>query len=145
VVSRRTLNQLGEALGIHGHLEARIGNQPIQQTLVGNALEALFGALYLDFGYRRTEKILMRLLQKHGIYDRMYEVTDFKSKLHEYCQKKKLVLQFSVDKEKQHADDYYETSVFVGDRRSGVGRGRSKKSAEQAAAREACLRIFGGA
>jgi ribonuclease-3 len=143
VVSRRTLNELGERLGVEEHLDVRMGNQPVQQTLIGNAVEALIGALYLDRGYRTTEKAVLRLLHEQGIEERMYDLTDFKSKLHEHCQKKKRVLRFDVIKEKAHANDVYEIAVFVDDRNMGSGIGKSKKGAEQAAAREACRRIFG--
>lgn len=143
VVSRKALNQLGEALNISELLEVRIGNQPVQQTLVGNALEALIGALYLDCGYRTTERVVLNLLRVHGLDERMYDVSDFKSKLHEYCQKRKRSLHFEVVKEKSGADDYYEMIAYVDHRQCGVGRGKSKKSAQQAAAHEACLRIFG--
>lgn len=143
VVSRRTLNELGQRLGVEDHLDVRMGNQPVQQTLIGNAVEALIGALYLDRGYRTTEKAVLRLLQEQGIEDSMYELTDFKSKLHEHCQKKKRVLRFEITKEKAHANDVYEIAVYVDDRNMGSGIGKSKKGAEQAAAREACRRIFG--
>jgi ribonuclease-3 len=142
VVSRKTLNQLGSELGIEEYLEVRMGNQPIQQTLIGNALEALIGALYLDHGYRATERAVMKLLHKFGVDGSMYDLTDFKSKLHEHCQKKKKHLAFKVIKEKEHANDVYKMIVEIDHQLMGVGTGRSKKGAEQAAARVACAKVF---
>ncbi len=143
VVSRKMLNQLGKELGVEELLNVKMGSQPVQLTLVGNALEALIGAIYVDQGYRVCKKVVIKLLKDLKIDDRIHEVTDFKSKLHEYCQKRKKSLRFDVLREKRTVSGTYEIGVYVNDRQLGLGVGKSKKHAEQLAAKEACQRIFG--
>lgn len=143
VVSRRMLNQLGRELKVETMLETRMGSQPIQPALIGNALEALIGAVYLDKGYRKTEAIVLKLLRDYRVNERIQVITDYKSKLHEYCQKHRKSLNFVVVREKQDIEGSYEVQVHVGEKAMGKGSGASKKSAEQAAAFQACRRIFG--
>lgn len=144
VVSRKMLNHIGNELELERELIVKIGNQPIQNTLVGNALEALIGAIYLDQGYKRTTEIVLALLSKYKIDERIHDVTDFKSKLHEWSQKRKKELQFAVlDDIQADANDRYRIAAVIDGKQMGVGYGKSKKSAEQMAARYACERIFG--
>lgn len=143
VVSRKMLNMVGDKLEISEYLIARLGKQPVHRSMIGNALEALIGAIYLDKGYEFTAKKVLALLKDNGIDKRVHTVTDFKSKLHEWCQKRKVSLSFEVIRENPVVDapDRYEIVAFVDGDALGRGKGKSKKSAEQQAAREACEAI----
>lgn len=145
VVSRRMLNQIGISLGIEDMLEKRLGRQPVHRSMVGNALEALIGAMYLDKGFVFTTEKLLHLLREHRVDERVHVTTDFKSKLHEWCQKKRKTLSFNVVHE--HPDpshpERYEIVVYVEENAVGRGRGKSKKVAEQQAARQACRHFIG--
>lgn len=144
IVSRKTLNSIGDELGIAENLEARLGKQPIHRSMIGNALEAIIGAMYLDKGYKFTNTKVMEILRSHNIENRVHDVTDFKSKLHEWCQKRKVSLTFDVIREnpESNATDRYEIVVFVDEVAQGRGKGKSKKSAEQQAAKEACVKLI---
>lgn len=145
VVSRRMLNQIGSSLGIEATLEKRLGKQPVHRSMIGNALEAIIGAMYLDKGFEFTTRKMLMLLKEHRVDERVHDTTDFKSKLHEWCQKKRKSLSFNVVRE--HPDpghnERYEIVVYVEGEAVGRGRGKSKKSAEQHAARRACNHFFG--
>lgn len=144
IVSRRTLNQIGDRLDIGNHIEARLGKQPMHRSMIGNALEALIGAMYLDKGYKFTARKMLELLEANDIQERVHDVTDFKSKLHEWCQKHKKSLSFEVIRENPSSNsiDRYEIVAYVDGEAYGRGKGKSKKGAEQQAAQQVCANLI---
>ncbi|MFN5619950.1 MAG: ribonuclease III family protein, partial [Flavobacteriales bacterium] len=94
VVRRENLNMIGYTLRIHEVLHLNLGRQDMHDSIVGNALEALVGALYLDRGFEATRDIVLKLLKQHGLDTRVHDDIDYKSKLHEWCQKHKRTLGF---------------------------------------------------
>lgn len=143
VVSRRMLNAIGDKLEISENLTARLGKQPIHSSMVGNALEALFGAMYIDKGFTFTFEAILELLKENGIDQKVHDTTDFKSKLHEWSQKTRKTLTFEVESEvPENGNSRYVIVALVNGDVVGKGKGKSKKVAEQLAAREACKVIF---
>ena len=144
LVSRESLNLLGEEIGVEHLLDAQTGKGPVHASLRGNAMEALVGAVYLDRGFTRTQKGVLKLLKRFDVDSRLQATVDFKSKIHEWGQKRKRKVQFKVIREfKRDGQQLYQMQVLVGGKVMGTSDGPSKKSAEQAAAREACRHIFG--
>ena len=144
LVSRESLNLLGEEIGVEHLLDAQTGKGPVHASLRGNAMEALVGAVYLDRGFSRTQKAVLKLLKRFDVDRRLQATVDFKSKIHEWGQKRKRKVQFKVIREfKREGQQLYQMQVLVGGKVMGTSDGTSKKSAEQAAAREACRHIFG--
>ena len=92
IVSRKNLNLLGEFIDLEILLEVKMRREDIRPTMVGNAMESLIGALYLDFGYVRTNKALINLLKRFGLDEKIHETTDFKSQLHHWAQKQRVTL-----------------------------------------------------
>ncbi len=112
-------------------------------NILGDAFEALLGALYLDQGIEAVRDFVVPLLEQatpeivQAKLDR-----DAKSHLQEWSQgvlgvtpRYKLVATEGPD----HAR-VFTVEVRLGDRVAGVGRGSSKQMAEQLAAREALAR-----
>jgi len=115
----------------------------IRQNMLGNAMEALIGAVYLDHGYSRTNNSLIKLMKRFGLDEKIYETTDFKSKLHHWAQKELLTLSFKVIREyMQDGENAFEVEVFAGEESLGSGEGRSKKIAEKNAARIGWKKVF---
>lgn len=143
IVSRKNLNAIGRSINLPDQLELRLGKQPLHQSIVGNAFEALVGAIYLDQGYDTTERHILKVLKKNGLNKRVHIDVDFKSKLHEWCQKNRRKLRFQVVRDVQDSGrSLYEVEVFIDGKSYGTGTGKSKKAAEQASAKHACARLF---
>ena len=62
IVNRQTLGSVGKASGLDKVIEARIGNEDSTDKIVGNALEAWLGAIYIDRGFRAAKKSIDEFL-----------------------------------------------------------------------------------
>lgn len=143
VVSRRTLNKLAQNIGLEKVMELKMGKQDLHPSIIGNAFEAIIGAVYLERGFNFTKQSVVNLMRSHGLEDLVHAVVDFKSKLHEWCQKEKKTLAFQVVNESQSGGEpHFDIAVRVDNVQLGLGKGRSKKVAEQLAAEQACKLIF---
>lgn len=141
VVNRKTLNLLGTRLGLQRFITSKMRRSDVQEAVIGNALEALIGALYLDHGFEATRKGVLRMLRKHGAIDKVHETVDFKSQLHHWAQRGKQTIEFRLVRE--HSDGSgYDMEVRIGGKTMGTGFARSKKEAEQVAARQAWKAVY---
>jgi ribonuclease-3 len=108
-------------------------------SILADAMEALIGAVYMDAGWVAAEGLVMRLLG-----DRITEAAigpggqDYKTRLQELSAHRfEHLPRYEVhDEGPDHAKRFYAT-VSVGGAVHGRGEGRSKKQAEQEAARVA--------
>lgn len=139
IVSRNNLSswsndfELGAYLFLSQGEEATGGRK--RESLLGNVYEALVGAIFLDQGFETAQRFILRHLAKKK---RIVE-NDFKSKLQEIVQKKykappvyNVIAETGPDHEKK-----FTLEVHIRQRVLGSGEGRSKKEAEQMAAKEA--------
>jgi ribonuclease-3 len=142
VVSRKYLNVVGEKIGLGEKLQINLGRQELQKSLIGNALEAIIGAIYLDRGYEFTARVTLNLLKTHDLDKKVHATTDFKSKLHEWCQKHRKSLTFEmINEELSNGKSTYEMAVLVAGDEAGRGVGTNKKLAEQKAAKFALKKL----
>ncbi|MEY3834935.1 MAG: ribonuclease [Bacteroidota bacterium] len=142
IVRRDNLNSIGYELKLYEFLQVSIGRQEIHESLIGNALEALFGALFLDKGYKVTKEIALKLLKEHGLDERVHLDVDYKSKLHEWGQKTRRHLVYHVREQRNMgAQMLYTIALELDGKEVGRGTGGSKKAAEQSAA-EAAAKVI---
>ncbi|MEY3398015.1 MAG: hypothetical protein RL220_609 [Bacteroidota bacterium] len=143
VVRRENLNQIGYSLGVDAQLDLKLGNQEMHDSIVGNAFEALVGAMYLDRGFDYTREVMIRILKRQGLDNVVHDDVDYKSKLHEWSQKFKKTLDYKVvEHRNENGVSHYKINLLVDGREYGSGTGNSKKSAEQAAARMASDKLL---
>ena len=140
IVSRSSLNRLAIEIGLDRHIIAQ-GNIPVlQKHIYGDALEALFGAIYLDKGYNFANRLFINgLLRKYVAWEDMAEQeNDFKSRLIEWGQKSKRQVHFETKPGAAYTSNLpqFETTIYVDGQPAGRGEGGSKKESEQAAAHE---------
>lgn len=150
IVSRANLNQLSRKLGFNELIEydARMISYPNKQgSLLGDAFEALIGAVYLDKGYTFTrEFLLMRIIKPH-IDIHLLEITEtnFKSRLIEWCQHLGKEIQFvPVEASPGESPKLFTVDAVIDGEVCGTGKDFNKKSAEKLAAEKACeeLKVF---
>ena len=146
IVNREHLNSLGEKLQISGYVQhIRYGmNNP--RSLVGNAFEALIGAMYLDRGFTFTRsRIIDYILRPYVDMKNLAEAEhDYKSRIIIWSQKEKRKLEFILAEEKNLGAEMHFTIQVCIDGKVICGCGaRTKKEAEQAAARMAWEKLFG--
>jgi len=97
IVQRDTLNLIAVNIGIPQLLKSQINKDNNTLNPFGNALEALLGAIYLDKGYNRTKKyVLKKILSDSSLTKEIItNGTDFKSQILEWGQKNKKEVIFS--------------------------------------------------
>ncbi|MFD2967057.1 ribonuclease III [Sphingobacterium bambusae] len=150
IVSRVNLNQLSRKLGFNEFIEydARMISYPNKQSsLLGDAFEAVIGAVYVDKGYKFTREFLLTRIIKPHVDIHMLEVTEtnFKSRLIEWCQHYGKEIQFvQVLNPPNDSSKLFYVDVVINGQVCGQGRDFNKKSAEKLAAEKACelLKIF---
>lgn len=142
LVQRDTLNKLGEELKMGDVVAMRVEDRKTSSVL-GNAFEAVIGAIYMEKGYEAARRVVVNSFNKHVDIERMSKVdNDKKSRLLEWGQKNKRKVTFKLEEEKSEKNKRsFRAEVFVDGKLKGFGNGRSKKSAEQEAAKFALRKV----
>lgn len=111
--------------------------------LLADALEALFGAVFVDGGYEAAKSVLLPLVVPILRQASADAGQDYKSRLQEILQanRKELPVYRVTGTRGPDHDPVYLVEVLIGDRVYGSGEGRTKKTAEQNAA-QATLQLL---
>ncbi len=148
LVKRSSLASLSKELQLETYLllgKSQQGNGGTQKSsILANTYEALIGAIFMDSGFDRALKIIQEHFEpflqgktSSAIFD------DYKSLLQIYSQQSHGVSpQYRVVNESgPDHDKRFQASVTIADEVKGLGWGKSKKEAEQEAARNALEEI----
>ena len=143
IVNRVNLNQLARKLGFEQLIQYdnRMVNSTRQSSLLGDAFEALVGAVYLDKGYDFTRNFLINHIIKSHIDIHKLEQTEtnFKSKLIEWCQRHGKDITFELIENKEgESNKLFTVQVLIDGEIMGSGKEFNKKTAEKLAAEKAC-------
>ena len=127
--------ELGSYLKLGRGEEAGGGRE--RQSILADATEAVFAAVYLDGGIQPVRELIVRVLLSQA--PAAEERRDYKTTLQEVVQRRSgQVLTYHMLS--QSGPDHNKTFLFevrLNDESVGCGEGHSKKEAEQAAARDA--------
>jgi ribonuclease-3 len=137
IVNGENLGALAEKMGIVPLIRTQAIGDHTLKHISGDAFEALIGAIYMDKGYHRTHKfILKNILNRHIDLIKLERTeSNYKSQLIEWGQKHKKEVCFYTDVEPYDPTRFI-SYVSIGDNLYGSGSGISKKEAEQMAAGE---------
>ena len=149
VVNEKELSWVARELSLGEYLllgrGEEIGGGREKTSILADTLEALIGALYLDAGFERTREIIRGLL--YPLLSRLdpgAPMEDFKSMLQEYTQEvfKTRPEYQPVGESGPSHDKVFRVAIFLQGRMLAEAEGKTKKDAEQKAAREAfhCLK-----
>jgi ribonuclease-3 len=143
IVSRVNLNQLARKLGFDKLIEydSRMVGSTRQGSLLGDAFEALVGAVYLDKGYDFTKNFLVNHIIKSHIDIHQLEKTEtnFKSKLIEWSQRHGKDVSFDLTENQEgESNKLFTVQASIDGEVLGLGKEFNKKNAEKLAAEKAC-------
>ncbi len=147
VVNMNALSRVATQLGLGefvllGRGEAAGGGRE-KSSILANALESVFGAIYLDSDSVRVYELVSSLLSE-SIDEAISALKqlDAKSQLQELSAKLgRTIPEYRVtDEGPDHAKIFF-AAVYIGDEWLGSGSGRSKKVAEEQAAQQACTTL----
>jgi ribonuclease-3 len=132
----RSLN-LGEVV-LLGKGEEQSGGRD-KSSILADALEAVFGAVYLDLGLDEATELIRRLFRpRMEAYVRGEGDRDYKTILQELAsQSLRAMPEYRIEDRGPDHEKEFTATVYLNGSPMGVGIGRSKKEAEQQAARQA--------
>lgn len=143
LVCEKSLHQF--ALRIHlgdylvlGKGEENTGGRK-RPSILADAFEAVIGSIYLDSGLEAARTFVLRFIPEELDVEKVTYVSDYKTALQEIIQKnreEKIEYVIVAEKGPDH-NKTFTVEVHLNSNVIGTGEGRSKKQAEQVAAKEA--------
>lgn len=139
IVKRKSLNLIGDKMELD-ILLMELNNTRLSRSMLGNAVEALVGAVYLELGYHGTKRYVIRKILRNYVDIHQLERVDdnYKSQLLEWCQKNgqtvnyKLLARYKFEKR-----DRFKVAVLIDGKKLASADDFNKKSAEQSASERA--------
>lgn len=148
LVCEKTLASYARSIDLGNHLllsrgESKSGgrNRP---SILADAFESVIAAIYLDGGMKNARKFVLSFVVKDIKNHKTKRFNDYKTRLQEIVQKnpeEKISYVLTGESGPDH-DKHFTVEVHLNSNIVGKGGGRSKKEAEQQAAREA-LELMG--
>ena len=144
LVNETALARVARALNFSEYLTLGRGERNSggseKPSILADVVEALIGAVYVDGGFEAAREVVHCLLE--STFDTVLSgggFRDFKTRLQEYYHKKGISdIRYIVYKEEGPPHDkVFYVKLYVGGEEIAQGKGRSKKTAEQKAARQA--------
>lgn len=146
VVSRPTLAEIAARLELGEHIELAIGEERTggrsKDSILADAVEAILGAVYLDGGMEAVTPVIVGLWSsKLAERSRRPGVKDYKTRLQEELARTGRRPGYEVEGSGPDHDRRFLARVVIDGQVNGTGVGKSKREAEQEAARIALQRL----
>jgi ribonuclease III len=141
VVNTKALAQIARDLNLGQHLRIGKGEESTggrdKNSILADSLEALVGAIYLNHGFDKTSQIILNWFRP--VIDSANELgvgLDGKTALQELAAAKGLATpEYEITESGPDHDKSFTAIAILGSEKFEVGVGKSKREAEQAAAR----------
>ena len=144
IVNRANLNQLARKMGFDQLIvfdQKMVNAQTKNHSMLGDAFEALIGAIYLDKGYDFTKNLILKRIVKPYVDVHTLELTEtnFKSKLIEWCQRHGKDITFEIIPNTEgDSPKLFTIQAMIDGESFGIGKDYNKKNAEKQAAEKTC-------
>lgn len=141
-----TLTDFSKKLGLEDLMELgeRNGKSAISKSILADAFESIIAAIYITKGYKEAYQFVDRVIEKNLVIEKLINTLDnYKSALLELAQaQKKPIPHYELINETGPGHNRtFMVKVMVGKDEMGRGKGKSKKKAEQKAAKEALSKL----
>ena len=144
VVCETSLAEIARKLSVNQYLRIGRGEELSggreKDSLIADSCEAIIAAIYLDQGIEAARDFVIKnLSNKIEITGKGKSYNDYKTRLQELVQKTSLaVIEYRIVGESgPDHDKRFESEVYLNEKSHGRGNGKSKKEAEQNAAKTA--------
>ena len=145
MVNRQQLNEIALRMGLKKITRYNRTDSSLRIShIFGNTLEALIGAVYLDIGYRRTEKwVMKKIILPHMFVDDLETLEiNHKNKLYGWATRNGSVLEFETIEEKvENGRRLFTVAAMLNGESLAVGKAFNKKDASQLAAQAAVEKL----
>lgn len=150
LVREESLAKFARELGIGNYIILGVGEMKNggreRDSVLANVFEAFMGAIYLDCGKEYVLNMLEKTIFKHVEDIDNEDIQDYKTTLQELMQAdvRKTVTYEVLSTDGPSNAPVFEVAAIMDHMRLGVGKGSSKKRAEQKAAQDALAKLAGG-
>jgi len=145
MVNRQQLNEIALKMGLKKlTLYNKFDNALKASQIFGNTLEALIGAIYLDKGYIKTQRWVLRsIVIPHMFVDDLEQVDiNLKNRLIGWASKNGKVLEFeTIDERLESGRRIFTIAAVLDGEKVSQGKGFNKKDASQVAAQLAIEKL----
>ncbi len=142
IVCEESFSELSRRLDLGSYLKLGKGEQlsggANRNSILADVFEAVIGAIYMDSNFETIENLALEILvDEIKKLEKTFEISDYKTFLQEVIQaKSQLPIKYEVIDELGPAHDkIYKVKVIHNNNDIGVGQGKTKKEAEQNAAK----------
>lgn len=145
MVNRVTLNDIAVRMGLKKITIYNKGDNSLKiSQIFGNTLEALLGAIYLDLGYNKTKKWIMKNVIVPYLFMEELELLEInhKNKLYGWANKNGKALEFeTIDERLENGRRLFTIGAVVDGEVISEGKAFNKKDASQIAAQIAVEKL----
>ena len=142
-VCTENLAQIARELKIENRIKlGKSFKDKISDSVLADTVESMIGAMYLSYGLHSISTAVLNCLKIKELLKKGVRPNDYKSELQEYCQDKKLKLEYKMEKyTTEGGQENFRASAVVNGEFVAYGQGSTKKEAEQNSAHLALKKL----